>query len=140
MSTTDARTNPTPTERSGAKRWSHQKLVRKGIVLDEAAPTTYQQGVNPGEFHSVLWGVLKPAGVTSYTLNVYKLLGVYKDDNSAIVEGWVLEASYPGLTGSTVKLQAVDGCRVQVQVASIVVGAGIGDGFSIVRIGTNRQS
>lgn len=140
----DPRHLPAPTERSGAKRWSHHKLLRKGIIEDEDDPTTYRQGVKPGEFHSVLWAVVfsDTSALLTYTLKVWKLVGIYKDDNTTIVEGWVLETAYTGLTGNAVKLQAVDGCRLYATLDDIVLqeGGSLGaDGAAIVYIGTNRQ-
>ena len=129
----------TANERGNARRWSNTKLLRKGIASDEADPTTYAEGLNPGEFHGTMWAALKPPLVTSYTLRLWKLIAVYTPNGTAKVEEWVMEAEYTGLTASTVQYQTNDGCRLFAQIDTIVVGGGIGDGFSITHTGVNRH-
>lgn len=127
------------TERGNARRWSYTKVLRKGITANESAPTAWGHGIGPLEHHGAMIAALKPSGVTSYTLKLWKLIGVYKEDGTAIVEEWVLEASYTGLTASTIQHIAIDGCRIAATIDTIVVGAGIGDGFTITYNGVNRH-
>ncbi len=127
------------TERGNARRWSHIKILRKGISVDEVAPVGWNGGIGPLEHHAAMWAVLMPPGVTSYTLKVWKLVGVYRPGGAAVVEEWVLEATYAGLTASVLKYQPVDGCRICATIEDIVVGGGgIGDGFTVTYNGINR--
>ena len=130
----------TPTERGGGARWSGTKLLRKGILADEATPATRNESMNPGSFVGTMWGVVKPPLTTSYTLRLWRLLGVYNETTGdVIVEAWVLDAEYTGLTANVVKYQNNDGCRLAATITDIVVGGGIGVGHSITHTGVNRH-
>ena len=127
------------TERGNARRWSWSKVFRKGIVANESDPDGWKDGVGPLDHHGAMWAVIMPPGVTTYTLKVWKLISVYKENGDAIVEEWVLEDEYTLLAKSVVKHQPIDGCRIAATIDDIVVGAGVGDGFTITYNGVNRH-
>lgn len=125
------------TERGGARRFSASRVFKKGITADEADPTDYRDGLAPPSFHGVAWGVLMPAGATSYTLKVWKLVTAYHGD-VVVAEEWVLEDTYAGLTRSVIKHQPVDGCRITVTIDDIVIGAAT-DAWVVTWNGVNRH-
>lgn len=139
----DARDTTSPTERGGGKRWSNSKLLRKGVVANESAPTTELEGLKPGSFRAVQWAILKPPEATSYTLTLYRLVEVVNQNGNVIAEEWVPDEgkTFTGLTTSVVRSQYIDGQKLAAVISSIVDGGGLaaGAGFSVIWTPTNRE-
>lgn len=104
-------------------------LDEGGFTAAQADPTTELHGARLDLSTRVRWAVLMPAGVTGYTVTLYRWVGMWRKKDGDALAGpeWVVERVVEGLTRSCTLVQDVDGDRIACRVTE-VNGTPTGDG------------
>lgn len=114
----------TPKKRpDGTLSYERYKVYKRGVTAAMSAPTLKGNGVNVKDPYAV-WGIVKPAGITSYDYQIWRYVRwTYQDEEQG---AWIMDEEVIGATASAAYVQPTYGDPVAVRVLTLAGAAGTG--------------
>lgn len=111
-------------DRFGGTSGGRWKRLRKVAAAEASPPPSTPAGilsaVRVDGAPRLRWAVVMPSGVTAYTVELWRWVGVYTDDGTAVVAAApVLDRQVVGMTRSACFVQEVDNDLVELRITAI---------------------